>query len=358
MKKLFFLLIMITGILASCIFAGNDPDKKVQAAYTLRMHGKVDIAKTLLDSILSEDSTHAMAHYEMARLNHYMLTGGGGMNVDKIFTSINKAVTYDPTNVTYAYFKAIVSFLNAFVSMQKQQGDVKDRIAETCIQFETVLTLKPDYSEAMLYLVEIYGLLPKDMGGDKKKAEGYAEKLASLDGYYGAKAKAILADDGTDLVKFWEDLTVLNGRTPDFLMETGKACLYAENPEKAEQFFKEAIKSDPTKNILILDLARYHMMMVMQNQDLATTELPLVKPFLEEYLNTLPEPVIPLKAYAMGLLARVEMFLENKEEADKLMEEAKLLDPYFSRASGIPTLLLFDPPDQISHHYFSFFMPF
>ncbi|HRZ21281.1 MAG TPA: HAMP domain-containing sensor histidine kinase, partial [Bacteroidales bacterium] len=36
-------------------------------------------------------------------------------------------------------------------------------------------------------------------------------------------------------------------------------------------------------------------------------------------------------------------------------EEAKAMDPYFSRAAGIPTLLLFDPPDQISHQYFSFF---
>jgi hypothetical protein len=52
------------------------------------------------------------------------------------------------------------------------------------------------------------------------------------------------------------------------------------------------------------------------------------------------------------------MFLGNQAEAEKLMDEAKSLDPYFSRASGVPTLLLFDPPDQISHHYFSFFNPF
>jgi hypothetical protein len=115
---------------------------------------------------------------------------------------------------------------------------------------------------------------------------------------------------------------------------------------------------DPSKNILILDLARYHIMKVMQNKDLVKTELPLAKGFLEAYLKSVPEPVIPLKTYAMGLLVRVNMFLGNQEQAEKLMGEAKALDPYFSRASGVPILLLFDPPEKISHHYFSFFSPF
>ena len=96
----------------------------------------------------------------------------------------------------------------------------------------------------------------------------------------------------------------------------------------------------------------------MENKDLAGMELPLAKTFIEKYLKSTPEPVIPMKAYAMGLLMRCEMFLGNQAEAEKLMGEAKSIDPYFSRASGIPTLLLFDQPDQICHHYFSFFSPF
>lgn len=359
MKKMIFLQIIIIGALSSCTFAGNNPDKKeVLKAYELRMNGKVDEAKALLETILVKDSTNAMAHYEMARLKHYMLTGGGGMKIDDILTSINKAVTYDPKNVTYAYYKAITSFLNAFMAMQTGQGDVKSYVEETCIQFDKVLSLKPDYYEASLYLVEIYGMLPKDMGGDSAKAAAYADKLGKMDSYFGAKAKAALAPENTDLVKYWENLLSGNEKNPDILMEAGKACLYIDDLTNAENYFNKAIKSDPSKNILILDLARYHMMKVMQNKDLAGTELPIAKTFIEKYLKTTPEPVIPLKAYAMGLLMRVEMFLGNQAEAEKLMEEAKSLDPYFSKASGIPTLLLFDPPDKISHHYFSFFSPF
>jgi tetratricopeptide (TPR) repeat protein len=358
MKKLIFLEMIIIGAMVSCTFAGNDPDKQVLKAYELRMNGKVDQAKALLETILAEDSTNAMAHYEMARLKHYMLTGGGGIKIDDILASVNKAVILDPKNATYAYYKAIASFLNAFMAMETGQGDVKNNVAKTCADFEKVLALKPDYYEASLYLVEIYGMLPKDMGGDSAKALIYADKLGKMDGYFGAKAKAALAPESEDLVKFWADLLSKDKRNADLCMEIGRAYIYKDDLANAEKYFDDAIKSDPSKNVLILDLARYHMYTVMQNKDLADTELPVAKTFIEKYLNSKPEPVIPMKAYAIGALARCEMFLGNQAEAEKLMEEAKSLDPYFSRASGVPTLLLFDPPDQISHHFFSFFRPF
>ncbi|HOW25007.1 MAG TPA: tetratricopeptide repeat protein [Bacteroidales bacterium] len=355
MKKLICLVIPMFLIFVSCIFAGIDPDKKVQAAYWLRMNGKADAAKGLLDSILSDDSTLAIAHYEKARLNHYLLLGGGQVSISDILIPAGKAVQHDPSNVTYAYYKALVTFFNAYFAMETGQGDPKSFVDESIREFEKVLAMKPDYHEAMLYLVEFYGLLPADMGGDSAKAAGYAEKLATLDGYYGAKAKAVLATQGTDLVKFWEDLMILGGDKPEYLREAGKACLFAGNPEKAEEYFNKAIQADPSKNILILDLARYHIMQVMQDQGKAGSELPLARTYFERYLNTKPEPVIPLKAYTTGWLGQVEMFLGNQPEAEKKMEEAKAMDPYFSRAAGIPTLLLFDPPDQISHQYFSFF---
>lgn len=358
MKKMILLQIVIIGMVTSCTLAGNKPEKEVLKAYDLRMSGKVDEAKALLETILADDSTNAMAYYEMARLKNYLLTGGGGVKIDDILTSVNKAIKYDPKNVTYAYYKAIASFLNAFLAMQTGQGDIKSNIAQTCEDFQKVLLLKPDYYEASLYLVEIYGMLPQDMGGDSAKAVAYADKLGKMDSYFGAKAKAALAPEGNDLVAFWKDLLVRDNKNPVLLMEAGRACLYADNLADAEKYFNEAIKVDATKNILILDLARYHMYKVMENRDLAAIELPLAKTLIEKYLNSNTEPVVPMKAYAMGLLMRCEMSLGNQEEAQKLMEEAKSLDPYYSRATGVPTLLLFDPPDQISHHFFSFFRPF
>jgi tetratricopeptide (TPR) repeat protein len=363
MKKLMPCMIMAmlflgTQFTESCSVRGSKPEKDVRKAFEMRMNGKVDEAKALLDSILKNDSTNAMAWYELARLQQYMLVGGGDVKTTEILATISKAVVLEPKNVTYAYYKAIASFLNAFMSMQMGQGEVKNIITETCAHFEKVLSLKPDYHEARMYLVEIYGLLPPEMGGDSAKAQEQAKKLLAADPYFGAKAKAALASEGTDILKLWDDLIALDSQNADLYMEAGKACLLKEDPKAAEINFDMAIKYDPAKSILILDLARFHVMKVMQNSELASDELPIAKKYLEKYLNTSPEPNIPLKTYTIGLLARVEMFLGNQAEAEKLMDEAKSLDPYFSRASGVPTLLLFDPPDQISHHYFSFFNPF
>jgi len=359
MKKLILIQIIIFGLLSSVSFAGNKPDKEVQKAFELRMNGKVDDAKAMLEGILTKDSTNAMAHYEMARINQYMFIGGGETKIDDVITSINKAVSYDPKNVTYAYYKGIAYFLNAFMAMQMgQEGEVKNRVAETCAQFENVLKLKPDYNEAMLYLVEIYGMLPREMGGDSAKAVVYAGKLAKTNKYFGAKAKAVLAPENTDLLKFWEDLLLLNPKDAEYCKEAGNACLYKDDAVKAEKYYDEAIKLNTSNNILILNLGRYHMMKVMQNRDLAKTELPVAKTYFEKYLKSVPEPNVPLKAYTLGAISMCERFIGNQAESDRLVAEAMSLDKYFSRASGVPNLMLFDPPSQISQHYFSFFSPY
>ncbi len=51
------------------------------------------------------------------------------------------------------------------------------------------------YAHLDTYLLELYGLLPDDMGGDLEKANSLAEKLSSEDSYYGAKAQEALAPD-------------------------------------------------------------------------------------------------------------------------------------------------------------------
>jgi tetratricopeptide (TPR) repeat protein len=361
--KNFVSLLLIMMVLAfrytgNCSPDDADAKKQVKKAFELRMNGKVDEAKSLLENILANDSTVAMAHYEMARIKHYMLIGGNGVKIDDILASINKAVIYEPKNVIYSYYKAIVSFLNAFMAMQQGQDVVKSYIAETCNQFEKVLNLDPDYYEARLYLIEIYGMLPPNMGGDSLKAVVQVEKLANANAYYGAKAKAVFANESTDQVKYWKGILALDSKNPELMKEVGKAYLYNDDPVNAEKYFDEAIRLNPSNNILILDLARYHMMKVMQNKDMAVKELPLAKIFLEKYLKSIPTPIIPLKAYTIGLQARIDMILGNQPDVEKLVAEAKSLDNYFSRASGIPTLLLFDPPDKISHNYFSFFSPF
>lgn len=352
------MMIFLMQMNGSCNYGRTKLENEVKKAFDLRMKGQVDEARSLLENILTKDSTLAMAHYEMARLKLYMFVGRGSASIDEIASEAGKAVNFEPANVVYAYYLAMAKFMNAFMAMQMQKEDVKGLVQETCVQFEKVLALKPDYHEAMLYLVEMYGMLPPDMGGDSLKATAYAEKLAAMDGYYGALAKAALADESTDFVKFWEDLLAKDQKNSSLMTEVGKAYLYKNDLVNAEKYFNEAMKADPSMNYLILNLARYQMYTVMQNQDKASTELPIAKTYVEKYLDSKPEPIIPMKAYSIGMLSIFERFLGNKEEADKREAEARSLDPYFSQASGLPMLLLFDPPDKICHHYFSFFRPF
>lgn len=356
MKKLPIFLLMTLLITGSCSSQKETGNKDVMKAFDLRMQGKADQALVLLDSILLNDSTNATAWYERSRVKKYMLTGGGNVTIEEILESVSNAVASDSSNVIYAYEKALDLFLNAYMSMHKGGDYVAEAVGKSSREFERVLMLKPDYPEAMMYLVEIYGLLPQEMGGDSLRAIAYAEQLNNIDDFYGAKAHITL-NPGNE-VAFWKAYLAAHDTTPEVLKEIGIACLYQEDIGQAERCFSEAMRLDHQQNILLLDLARYYMMQVMQNRDLADSLLPVSGEFTNAYLESLPAPIIPLEAYATGMLVKTAMFTGHKEEAEKLMERANTLDPYFSRAFGIPPHSLFEPPDSVIHSFSSFFRPF
>lgn len=329
-------------------------DELVQKAFELRINGKTDQAKELLLTVLEKDSNNAAAHFELARTLNYINIMGS----DEATKALKTAKDIEPKNLIYAYGYAKNCFFEAFKAMQLGNGDVKSLISKTCDEFINVLKLDPGYNEALMYLVEIYGILPENMGGDKIKAEEYAQKLEKQDKFYGAKARLVLMPEETDRVKYWTDFTATNTKDCRVWKELGVANLFAENVEAAKENFSKAMELDKTQNIRLLDLSRYHQMKVMQNRDAAKQELPKSKVYINQYLATTPEPIPPLKAYAIGILARIEMFSGNNAEGEKLMAEAKQIDPYFSQAFGIPMLSIFESPDKPDHHFVSFFSPF
>jgi len=137
-----------------------------------------------------------------------------------------------------------------------------------------------------------------------------------MNAYYGAKARIAVSPEGTDKVKFWSTQLKSDPGNANILAELCKACLLNEDIDQAILYSSQAIKLDNSKNILLLDLARYHIYKVMQNKDLATTELPRAKEQLKTYLVNKPEPIVPLKAYTLGWLANIEMFSGNKADSE------------------------------------------
>ncbi len=347
---LIVLILNISAVFSSC----QESDKAVMEAYELRIGGKVDEAKEMLLNLMEEDSTNAMAHFEFARTLNYMNLMGS----DEATNALKLAKEYEPNNVIYAYGYAKNCFLDAYKAMKMGGDNVKESVNKTCNEFVEVLELKPNYPEALMYLVEIYGMLPENMGGDKILAEEYTRKLEKLDEFYGAKARLVMMPEGTDMVEYWKNYITKNGEDCKVLKELGVAYIFSDDIDSAEKQFAKAMAINKAQNIRLLDLARFHMMKVMQNRDAAEEELPKAKVYTEQYLASMPAPIPPLKAYALGMMVKVEMFLGNKAESEKLMEEAKLLDPYFSRAFGIPSLAIFEPPNKEDHHFTSFFSPY
>ena len=346
------ILILLNCLSYSCSFANTD--NRVKEAFELRIEGKTDQAKELLINILKVDSTNAEANFELARTLNYMNLMGS-KDADK---ALKLALKYDPQNIIYAYYNAKNCFLKAYIAMHQGGDNIKTRVNDVCDEFIKVLEMKPDYPEAMMYLVEIYGMLPEEMGGDKVKAEEYTQKLEKLDKFYGAKARLVMMPEGSDMVDYWKNYMIKNGEDCKALKELGVAYLFLDDVDLAEEVFEKAMAMDQSQNIRLLDLARFHMMKVMQNKDAAATEIPKSKEFIEKYQASKPEPIPPLKAFSIGMLVNFEMFSGNNADAEKLMAEAKALDPYFSRAFGIPSLAIFEQPDKLDHHFQSFFSPY
>jgi tetratricopeptide (TPR) repeat protein len=327
-------------------------DNEVIQAYELRMKGKYDEAKAMLEKILQQDSTNALANFEMYRLMDAYNT----MNVDTSLYFCNKALRLDPQNNLYAFSKANLVLLKAFIAMQQGNNQqIKPLAEEACEAFQNVLDIKPGCKESMLYLIDIYGSLPEEMGGDKEKAEQYAQELEKIDKFYGARGRFILLQENTNEVEYWNNYITGNGESNDVLELLGRAYLMSDDTENAEKCFNKIIATDPSKQVLYLHIARAHIYRVMQGKP-GEEELPLAKENFHKYLSGGNEKPECVESWCYGMLSRIESFLGNNEESKEYLEKASAMNPNFSRATAIP--MVDTPPDKLIYAYSSYFRPF
>ena len=361
-KQNIWIIIFVTiASVSSWKCIGSELDKSVLKAYDLRMNGKADSAKVLLEQVIAEDSTNAAAWFELARTKHHIGLGNPRIlfaGLDDLQQTIERAVENDPDNVIYSFYKGYICFTRAFASLMRKQPHVKEKAEETISAYESVLSLKPDYYEAKLFLVELFKMLPSDMGGDSVKAENYTRELEKADVVFGAKAREIVMPEEADYIEFWQKIEQKQMDNADVHEALGRVYLYNQNIEEATKCFEKAISLNAKKNILYVDLGRYYMMPAMQNPAKLDSLAPLIKNAFDTYLNSQPEPINSLKAFVIGTLAKIKFFMGDKENGTKLNKEAMALDPNYSKAFGKPSQILFDPPDEISRVHTYFFRPF
>ncbi|MGA2171622.1 MAG: tetratricopeptide repeat protein [Sedimentisphaerales bacterium] len=357
----------VVVMLGLCVLAGaakGETDSKNVAAdaYKLRMQGKVDDARALLEQAIQENPHNASAHYELARTKFYMALHPDPQSredrIGEAQKSIEKAIENDPNNVIYPFFEGHIALLQAYPSWMQDQPDTKEKMGRVCEAFESALKLKPDYRQAMLYLVEIYGTLSEDKGGDKSKAEQYAKKLEGMDEVFGAKARWILMPKDPNRVEYWQKVMKNHESNTDVLEEMGKAYLSADNVNDAVLCFEKAIKIDPAKSYLFLDLSIYHTWAAMaarDNAELRQKAITAGEAAVTRYLDS--NPVLPMRAYALGVQYKYKSHSEHKEGADDILKKARELDPYFSMMTGAPNPDLFIAVDEISHNHRYLFRP-
>lgn len=139
-----------------------EKDKEVMKVYKLRPSGNINSAWELLATVLKEDSTNALANFEMARTVE---------DKDK-WKYIDRAIHYDPENPMYVFYKANLYILNAYVAMRKSdKGSIMHSAKDCCKTLHEVLEINPGCKESLLFLVDLYGNLPEDMVGNPDQAK-------------------------------------------------------------------------------------------------------------------------------------------------------------------------------------------
>jgi len=352
---------LLIFFVSSCETVKKNYDSKVMDAYELRMSGNADSAKVLLEQIINEDSTCAVAWYEMSRTEQH--TGLGNMralkdHLNNALFNIEQAVKYEQESARYLYFKGVLQSFDLYMKLQMEGGNLTVNLQQIEGTYLKVLEINPQVYEAKLSLVELFYFIPPDMGGDSIKAEDYAQELEKEDLVCGAKAREILMAEDADYITFWSDLIAENENNAELIEALGRIYLYENDVEKAWANFETVLQMDNSKNYLYRDMGRFYTMQAMQGQITIDSAVPLIVAEYENYLFSQPEPCNSMKAWAKGQMAMLKFRTGDEEDGNLLLEEAKTLDPYFSRAFGAPDKKLFIPPDAVSYDFAYLSRPF
>jgi len=351
-------LIILTGVF-SC--TGQKTDDSVFAAYELRIGGHADSAQVLLQQITSENPGNAQAWYELCRTTQQL-----GMSnprkikesLDEALRCINKSVEIEPDNALYLSYKGKTETLHFYMGLQLGDENAASYLEKLEKTFNSVYQLDPSFTEDKLTLVEFFGGLPPEMGGNTEKAEKYAAELEASDVIAGAKARELLMPEDADYVAFWENIIEQNPGNADALQSLGRVYLFMEDIDSGKKYYQEAIDLDPSKNALYIDLGRYYMMGAMRDPTVLDSVAPMIEEQFMQYLNSKPEPIGPMKAWAYNTLAMINGRLGNQKDADKYKKVATELDPFCSFASGKPGQAIYCPPGVVVHDQGYYLSPF
>jgi Flp pilus assembly protein TadD len=326
-------LVAMVACLLTVPSLGEEKETAVSKAFGLRMAGKAEDAKVLLEKTVSENASDAAAWFELARTRIYLF------EFESATSAARKAADLAPMRARYRYLAGAAGMV-AFISVAhdpKRRGELPALFKTGAGDLERALEIDPGHLEARKMLVEIYAQSPPDVGGDREKATAHAAKLEDLDRALGVHARCILLGRGKDAEKIalWRKL--VEERPDDAAANEGLglALLETGETEAALRHIEEALKADPSNRRRRLDLA---MRLALSGRRDEAGKL------VSAYLAWEPVPPAPLRAFAVFLRAKMARLDGRNEDAEKLMKKAKEIDARVWMTMMPPGGFLFDEP--------------
>ena len=344
-KIMLILVCVVVGYAAQVLFAIEGPSKKASVsnkpnvamqAFELRMTGHTKEAIELLTKTIAEGSGNATSQFELARCYFWTVmheTESPTLTLKqkqqamkgKLLSSkkaIQKALKADSKNPRYHFWAGIIGTCDTIYnahSIWTIPGLPFDAIG-TIKNYEKAVKLKPDYHQARHNLMGLYDRLPWFCGGNKSKAKKQLEQLEKLGPVYGAKARCEIQPrkQPEEKIAIWQKVVDAHPENAKAHAGLADAYMNAGKMDKASVHVDKAIMLDPSCNIKLLACARRFSALKKYKQ---------AEQALYRFLESEPQPSVPLRAYAFRRLAGLKNKQGLNQEAEELKKQANQLDP-------------------------------
>ena len=241
--------------------------------------------------------------------------------------AIKRAIKANPDNPRYHYWAGVMGTYNAISDAHSfwTIAGLPFKTNKAIDSYEKAVKLKPDFHQAKLELMGMYDRLPWYCGGNKSRAEKHAKMLEQMDAVYGAKARCEIRSRKSreEKIEIWEKIVTKDSNNAGAhaglareLMHKGD--LPASDMEQSVEHINKALELDPSRSLILLDLA-WHYKRAKRFDKAEET--------LRRYVDFDPAPPIALRACAMRELSGIYQKQGKQENARKIENEAKELDP-------------------------------
>ena len=346
---------LIIGLLAVFLTGVCDAqkiNKAAQEAYDLRMDGKADRARLVLENYLKLDSADAMANYEYARtlfhitpqrrdsLNRIIYSKQDSVSLNLAHRAIDRAIQSFPDNYRFYWSKVWIPKAQKMNNSRDSLTDANVLVVMENIGYlEKALALSPENEmllnslkgyqfmlESKQYRTEPVRVVTFDTNSQdfiQKIYNEYRKYSQTFGGQMPLEEKVMICEI------VWQD-HLYEPRMAVFLSK-----LYLENkePEKALEILIATMENRPEfyREYLIMaeEFYRYSW---QTYRELKSEYMQMAKNLISTYLNT--EPCVPHKIFALKQQAIIFELNEEVGQAELIREEAQKLDPYiYSRNS-------------------------